>query len=166
MSSSETFRLLDVCLSDEAAVPDWTSSRQRSDLRGAIPVFGLQHHQAHHHRYQTDGRDDQGEDDGRRRVAELLCGAFLEELGMDVHKRLLHQWIGPRDPETVGYALCAEAQVAVQAADEQNATRERDTIFTQQTDNQYIYLFTLAQTHQSVPFSDIIVELNSFRHMC
>ncbi|TNN56799.1 hypothetical protein EYF80_032977 [Liparis tanakae] len=66
----------------------------------AVPILGLEHHEANHDRDQADGGYHQGEDDDRRRVAQLLRGTILEEVGVNVHKDLLHQGVGPRDLET------------------------------------------------------------------
>lgn len=82
----------------------------------AVSVFGLEYHEADHDGDETYGGDHQGEDDGRRRVAQLLGGAVHEELLMDFHEPALHQRVGPRDQQAVGYLLRALAQVTVKAA--------------------------------------------------
>lgn len=82
----------------------------------AVSVLGLEHNEADHDGDETYGGDHQGEDDGRRRVAQLLDGAVHEERLVDFHKLSLHQRVGPRDQQAVGYLLRAVAQVTVKAA--------------------------------------------------
>lgn len=82
----------------------------------AVSVLGLEHNEADHDGDETYGGDHQGEDDGRRRVAQLLDGAVHEELLVEFHKPSLHQRVGPRDQQAVGYLLRAVAQVTVKAA--------------------------------------------------
>lgn len=82
----------------------------------AVSVLGLEHNEADHDGDETYGGDHQGEDDGRRRVAQLLDGAVHEEPLVEFHKPSLHQRVGPRDQQAVGYLLRAVAQVTVKAA--------------------------------------------------
>lgn len=63
----------------------------------AIPILGLEHDEANHDGDQADGRHHQGKDNHRRWVAQLLRGTILEVAGVDLHKGLFHQRVGPWD---------------------------------------------------------------------
>lgn len=84
-------------------------SRDSGFSGAAISVLGLEHHEADHDGDQTYWSYHQGKDNDWWWVAELLCGTILEKRGVNVHKGLFHQRVGPWDQETVGYLLCAKA---------------------------------------------------------
>lgn len=122
----------------------------------AISTLGLEYHEADHDRDQTYWSYYQSEDDGWRRVAQFLCGTIPEELGVNVHKYLFHERVGPWDQKTVKHFLCAKAEVAVQTA---VWRRQKVPASSRSLDINNVYIFcsqaratyplTLPQLHQS-----------------
>lgn len=88
-----------------------------SQISGAsVSVLGLEYHYTDHYRDQAYWCNHQGKDDDWRWVTQLLCGTVFEILGVNIHKGVFHQRVGPGDQQTVKYFLGAVAQFAVQTA--------------------------------------------------
>lgn len=136
----------------------------------AISILGLEYHEADHDRDQTYWRYYQSKDNGWWRVAQFLGGAVPEELGVNVHKYLFHERVGPWDQKTVKHSLCAQAEVAVQTA----VWRQKVLGSSRTLDINNVYIFcpqaratyplTLPQLHQSFLLRESISSLKILRH--
>lgn len=147
---------------------DWSSWVDIQVSGASIPIFSLENHQADHDGDQADGSHHQSEDDGRRRVAELLRGTILEKGGVDVHEGLLHQRVGPRDQEAVGDVLGALAQVTVNAAAAETWSVRAGSSKPWKNSQQvsHTYPLILPQMHQSLSLRNAIAFSNLLRHKC
>lgn len=94
----------------------WKQANPRPVSRAAISILGLEHHKDHHDRDQADGGHHQGKDDARWGITQSLVGTVPEEHGVDVHKSMLHQWVGPRYQQTLCHLLRTKGEAVVQAA--------------------------------------------------
>lgn len=153
-----------------------TAAGEQTGTRGssgaAISILGLQHHKADHDGDETYRGDHQGKDDGWRRVAQLLGGAVHEEILVEVHEQVLHQPVGPRDQQAVGYVLRALAQITVKAAGEKNTVAPlmcslpegKRFFFMRAPAARTTHRFTLCQSQWSLLLSCSIDFLNLPKH--
>lgn len=151
----------------------WDTKPEKGEARfsgAAISILGLEYHEADHDRDQTYWSYYQSKHDGWWRVAQFLCGAIPEELGVNVHKYLFHERVRPWDQETVKHFLCAKAEVAVQTA----VWRQKVPGSSRSPDINYVYILcsqaratyplTLPQLHQSVLLREPISSSKILRH--